>query len=1038
MAPFMSRVRSAWRRRAVWVSTLLALLTAIMLGARSSTGSGGIGANPAANVLGQVNLLNTAPNLTDPSGLFSPTGVAIDQSVTPNRIYIADQNNSRVLGWQDMSSFTNGAPADLVIGQADFYSSLWNRGGTPNATTLSFPSAVAVDGGGNLYVLDVGNNRVLEYDSPFTTDTTADRVFGQPDFTHNICNQGLSQPTPDTLCPPYLGNVNAGGLAVDNAGNLYVADTRNNRVLEYDDPLAPGGGTPGKPGSAGDETADLIFGTNAFDQITSASPTTLNDPSGVAVDSSGNLYVADWGNNRVLEYYDPLAPGGGTPGTPGSAGDTTADLVLGQSDLNSGGCSESPPTYPPNVICNPTGVAVDSGANVYVSDNYLAQRVLEFNAPITNNQNANLIIPASEYPAQLAVDSSDNLYLALAEAGYVGEFNQPVATQVVTPNLMWGLGGINGMKPQGIRIPKGVAIDSSVSPNRIFVSDIGNERIMGWKDESGFANGAPADLIFSPQNLYPGKLAVDPQGNLYISGQLISPPSPPTDYELIEYNTPFDAPPGAPNLDLGSTSGRGVATDAAGNVWAGNGTEVVEWNNPLAPGGSTTPNLTIDMSAYGEVTGLWVDSQGNLWVAADGPVVEFDNPLAPGGGTPGIPGSAGDTTPDLIIKPAGSCDVGEIGPDCFTAWDVAVDNAGTLFMVDNVNNRILGYQNPLSQNPANLSPQFVFGQNGSFTTGFCNGPTGFGYFDVWLGASAATLCDPLSVAVDGAGNVFVTDEENNRVLEYQPPFLAPPTVTPTATATATPVATVTPTATVTAPTATAKPTATPTVTATRTVTPTATPTPVAGSALLSPRSLAFGVQKLGFNSSTQSAPQRLRLTNKLSLPVQIMSIGASPADFTESDGCGPVLGPHLSCPIEVRFSPTGIGPRIGTLTIRDNAANSPQTSQLNGRGEPATLTVTQSSLRFGKQTLLTTSPGKLVRVQNRTGADVSINSLVASDGYQVTNLCGGDYVAPKSSCNLEVQFRPTEAGPNSGTLTIINGVSDTSAIVHLSGVGGAP
>ncbi|HTW89830.1 MAG TPA: choice-of-anchor D domain-containing protein [Candidatus Binataceae bacterium] len=1028
----------------------MVLLTSMMIAARSSTGSNGVGANPATRVLGQVNLTNTAPNFTDPSGLFAPTGVAIDRSVTPNRIYVADQNNSRILGWNDASSFTDGAPANLVIGQPDFNSSLWNQnGGAPNANTLWFPTAVAVDGSGNLYVLDDGNNRVLEYDSPFTTDTTADRVFGQPDFSSNLCNQGLTEPTPETLCLPYVGNVNTGGLAVDNAGNLYVTDARNNRVLEYDNPLAPGGGTPGTPGAAGDTTADLIFGSNVFNQVTPASPTTLNNPTSVAVDASSNVYIADWGNNRTLEYYDPLAAGGGTPGAPGSPGDTTADVVLGQPNLNTGGCSELPPNYPSNELCYPTGVTVDSGGNVYVSDDYLGQRVLEFNAPISTNQNANLIIPAVQFPAQLAVDSSDNLYLASADAGYVEEFDQPVTTQVVTPNRTLGLGGINGVKPSGVRVPGGIAIDSSVSPNRIFASDL-NQRILGWKNASSFANGAPADLSFNPQpqNFYPNRIAVDPQGNLYISGAIVTPPNP-SQSELLEYNTPFNAPPSAPNLDLGSILGMGVAIDAAGNVWAGNGTEVTEWDNPMAPGGGTpgtpgspgdtTPDLTIDMSNYGQVQGLAVDSEGNLWVAADS-VVEFDNPLAPGGGTPGTPGSPGDTTADWVLSPAQSppaCGGNTVTANCFSALDVAVDDAGTLYVVDNINNRILGYQNPLLQNPANIAPQFVFGQDGSFTSGFCNSPGGIGYFNIWFGASATTLCNPLSIALDPAGELFATDSNNNRLLQYEPPFGAGPTIIPTATATASVAATPT---TVATPNLTpvATPTGTAIATATFTATPTATPTPIAGRITLTPKTLTFALQKLGFDSTTESGPQNLKLINNLKLPVQIVSIVASPGDFTETDGCGHVLAPHLSCPIEVHFSPTTIGPHVGTLTVYDNATNSPQVAQLSGQATSATLTISKKTLSFGKQTLLTTSLGQSVKLLNQTSVDVSFEVPVASAGYQVTNLCGAQYVAAQSSCNLEVKFVPIKSGSNPGTLTIIDGAKNAKVIVHLRGTGVAP
>ena len=79
--------------------------------------------------------------------------------------------------------------ADRVFGQPDFTSNLNNNGGL-SASSLYIATGVAVDAQGNLYVADLFNHRVLEYDTPATTDAVADRVFGQPDFTSNIPNNG--------------------------------------------------------------------------------------------------------------------------------------------------------------------------------------------------------------------------------------------------------------------------------------------------------------------------------------------------------------------------------------------------------------------------------------------------------------------------------------------------------------------------------------------------------------------------------------------------------------------------------------------------------------------------------------------------------------------------------------------------------------------------------------------------------------------------------------------------------------------------------
>lgn len=134
----------------------------------------------ADRVLGQFDFAHSGINILTNMGLNNPAAVAIDRSVVPNRVYVADNQNSRVLGWRSVDALTNGAPADLVIGQQDFLTSLAQcNNAAVTGETLCNPSAVAVDAAGNLYVVDSLNNRVLEYNSPFSTDTVPDLVFGQ-------------------------------------------------------------------------------------------------------------------------------------------------------------------------------------------------------------------------------------------------------------------------------------------------------------------------------------------------------------------------------------------------------------------------------------------------------------------------------------------------------------------------------------------------------------------------------------------------------------------------------------------------------------------------------------------------------------------------------------------------------------------------------------------------------------------------------------------------------------------------------------------
>ncbi len=130
--------------------------------------------------------------------------------------------------------------SDAVFGQSgSFTSGLCDnsRDFSPTAGTLCSPQGVAVDRSGHLYIADTDNSRVLEYNSPLVTSSVngganASLVFGQSDFASSLCNRGVVTPGSSSLCVP-------SGVAVDAPGDLLVADTRNNRVLLFSQPLRP-------------------------------------------------------------------------------------------------------------------------------------------------------------------------------------------------------------------------------------------------------------------------------------------------------------------------------------------------------------------------------------------------------------------------------------------------------------------------------------------------------------------------------------------------------------------------------------------------------------------------------------------------------------------------------------------------------------------------------------------------------------------------------------------------------------------------------
>ena len=323
--------------------------------------------------------------------MCGPQGLATDDA---GNLFVSDTDNNRVMSFANPFDACAGKfpcvgapPSYIVDGKADAFDCR-----KPSANTLCSPEQIALDHSGNLWITDYSNSRVVLVEGLSAPSKTrpaqgariiplnAQLVLGQgpsgAQFNSKLCNlfdPTNSMPSADTLCYP-------DGVAVDADGNVYVSDSGNGRLLEYDNPLSLTPGTPGVPGSAGDVTADRAFDAGGSFTLNNCGVTAdqLCAPEQLSVDSQNNLYAVDY--NRVLEYLNPTAAGGGTPGTPGSPGDTTADVVYGQQgSFTSSVCGGGVYTTiaDATTLCQPVGVTVDLGGNVYISDtaNY---RVLAF------------------------------------------------------------------------------------------------------------------------------------------------------------------------------------------------------------------------------------------------------------------------------------------------------------------------------------------------------------------------------------------------------------------------------------------------------------------------------------------------------------------------------------------------------------------------------------------------------------------------------------------------------------------------------------
>jgi len=183
----------------------------------AATAWGTIQTGLADIVIGQPNFTSGFP------GWFSgPTGAAVDGSGV---LWVADFGGNRVLGFQPPLS--SGMDPSLVLGQGNLASTTFY--GTFQ-DTMYHPDGVIVDGSGNLWVADFSDNRVLEFKPPFSQLMKASLVLGQPIFTSGVYSYGAST----------SGMHSPVAVAVDGAGDVWVADEGNNRVLEFKPPLSIG------------------------------------------------------------------------------------------------------------------------------------------------------------------------------------------------------------------------------------------------------------------------------------------------------------------------------------------------------------------------------------------------------------------------------------------------------------------------------------------------------------------------------------------------------------------------------------------------------------------------------------------------------------------------------------------------------------------------------------------------------------------------------------------------------------------------------
>jgi hypothetical protein len=217
--------------------------------------------------------------------------------------------------------------------------------------------------------------------------------------------------------------------------------------------------------------------------------------------------------------------------------------------------------------------------------------------------------------------------------------------------------------------------------------------------------------------------------------------------------------------------------------------------------------------------------------------------------------------------------------------------------------------------------------------------------------------------------------------------------------------------------------------------------PTCGLATVSPSSLTFGVQSVGTNSPTQA----VILSNSQAIPLNISSIsfgGTNPLSFSQTNDCGTSLPGGGTCTINVSFTPVNSGPLSATLSVTDDANNSPQTVSLSGTatGSP-TLGFSPASVSFGNQAFGTSTAAVPITVTNTGASAVAISSIVVTgnntSAFPESNTCPSS-LAVGNKCTINVSFAPTASGSFSAAVTVTSNASGSPMSINLSGTGIAP
>jgi DNA-binding beta-propeller fold protein YncE len=596
--------------------------------------------------VGDVNATGAA------ASFYTPVATATDAS---GNVYVADQADQLIRKITPGGVLTTLAGTPGVVGSND---------GACASATFNTPSGIAVDATGNVYVADTANLTIRKITMPGCTVST---LAGTAGVGGSVNGTGAAA----SFQLP-------GGLAVDSTGNVYVADTNNDIIRK----ITPGGvvttlaGFHGVAGSTDSPTGSLAR---------------FNQPMAVAVDSvTGNLYVADYINSTIRK----VTAAGAVTTLAGTAG------TFGHNDGTGAAASFN----------GPQGVALDSTAtNLYVADPYnrtirqvvVSSGVVTTFAGTTGTDawlDGTGIAAHFAFPASVATDSSNNLFVADTDNNMIRMITTPGAAVTTLAGSIGGRGYADGSGSAAqFSDPHNVAADAA---GNIFVADLANNVIrkiapagvvttfVGTAGVTGSADGTGAAAQFNA----PFGMVFDSLGNLYVADsnnntiRMITPAGVVSTFAGTAGVTgSADGTGAAAQFNLPY----GLAVDSSDTLYLadyGNGTiRKITTPNAVVTTLAGTPGVTGSVDGTGPAAQFWGPhglgvnlSTGNIYVAD-----RFNGTIrmiTPGGVVTTIAGTPGET--DFVDG---------TGAAAHFDWpaSVAVDNAtGDLYVTDYLHNAV--------------------------------------------------------------------------------------------------------------------------------------------------------------------------------------------------------------------------------------------------------------------------------------------------------------------------------------------------------------